>query len=340
MEEKIVTTFGEKYGNPQTLADSFDFIENFLKINVLNWSPSPDTSQIVDKFSDLISNMSDNDFVFLLIHSGYIPEHYEHDSSQETLYSKLIECLVCEWAKRIGFTNSYLQTQKSSKEDITIVWNEQVIVSDAKSFRLGRSQAAPNVKDTIKKADYKKWLENYNPQNRVGGLLTFPSLHNWAKQTDVYSYTSDKTEPILFIFYQHLAFILYSGIKSENIVKSIEEYPLIHPTTTKSPIEYFTRQLPSLFGEKFNEWISFSELSDYIIKAKVIHTITSIESQIEKTRRRIYLDIEQIRDLEVFRERLMSSELRVHAGQLIKNLDNIKKFRVPKPVKEKSNKKI
>ena len=36
--------------------------------------------------------------------------------------------------------------------------DKNIIVSDTKSFRLSRSQSAPNVKDTIKLADYEKWL--------------------------------------------------------------------------------------------------------------------------------------------------------------------------------------
>ncbi|MCP5170117.1 MAG: HindIII family type II restriction endonuclease [Hahellaceae bacterium] len=82
----------------------------------------------------------------MIVHSGYIPESYEADSSAETLYSKLIETVVLEWSKRIGFKNSKLPTQKASMEDVSILDDHHVIVCDAKSFRLGRSQGAPNVK--------------------------------------------------------------------------------------------------------------------------------------------------------------------------------------------------
>ena len=129
--------------------------------------------------------MTNDDFALLVMHSGYIPEFYLPDSSQETLYSKLIESLVCEWARRIGFTDSFLQTQKSNKEDVTIKRRNNVIVCDAKSFRLGRSQAAPNVKDTIKKQAYTTWLDQYN-ETKVGGLVTFPSLHDWKKGSEAY----------------------------------------------------------------------------------------------------------------------------------------------------------
>ena len=133
------------------LNNSFDFLENFIKENVKRWDVAPNTTIVESSFSKVIQKMDNNEFCLLLLHTGYIPEFYLPDSSQETLYSKLIESIVCEWAKRIGFKDSYLQTQKSNKEDVTIKDGYSVIVCDAKSFRLGRSQAAPNVKDTIKK---------------------------------------------------------------------------------------------------------------------------------------------------------------------------------------------
>ena len=88
---------------------SYDYIETFITKNVVDWSVAPNTDLIESLFSAEIGAMSKKEFAFLVFHSGYIPEFYPHDSSQETLYSKLIESLVCEWAKRIGFTNSYLQ---------------------------------------------------------------------------------------------------------------------------------------------------------------------------------------------------------------------------------------
>ncbi len=51
--------------------------------------------------------------------------------------------------------------------------NNRVIVCDAKSFRLGRSQKAPNVKVDLKLADIQKWLSNYDEDQRIGGGFLF-----------------------------------------------------------------------------------------------------------------------------------------------------------------------
>ena len=324
---RISEIFGEKFGSQDVWTDSFDLLENFIKASVLNWDNPPDTNALVQVFNTTLTQMSREDFIFLLIHTGYIPESYEHDSSQETLYSKLVECVVCEWARRIGFTESFLQTQKSSKEDVTIKHGERVIVSDAKSFRLGRSQAAPNVKDTIKKSDFEKWLMSYDADNRVGGLITFPSMHTWSKGTDVFLYTSDRETPILILYYEHLAFFTLNVVLNhETLITLLNNYLEIHPETTKSPTEYFQRVLPHLFGQSMNEWEEFSQICQIITKAKVRHTIGRIDAQLIETRALITEDVATL-DIDALRERLIKAEILNTSGQLIKNLVNIKKFR-------------
>ena len=89
--------------------------------------------------SKLQKEFSDDQLADLLIYSGYIPDLYDNDSSQETLFSKLVEVLVCEWARRMGFSSRFIK-QKASYEDVNITINGKVLVCDAKIFRLGRSQ--------------------------------------------------------------------------------------------------------------------------------------------------------------------------------------------------------
>ena len=65
--------------------------------------------------------------------------------------------------------NSRFVKPKSGYEDVTIFLDNNAIVCDAKSFRLGRSQKAPNVKDFIKLQDIRHWLSRYD--KKIGGLL-------------------------------------------------------------------------------------------------------------------------------------------------------------------------
>lgn len=216
---------------------SYDYIEAFIASNVPDWNKwntEIGTDEIEESFSEEIRGMNNRDFEFLILHCGYIPDYYGKDSSQETLYSKLVESLVCEWAIRVGFDESYLQKQKSNKEDITIKLGDNVIVCDAKSFRLGRSQPAPNVKDTIKKQAYATWLEAYDEKSRIGGLTTFPSLHDWKKGGEAYKYYTEGEPSIMLLFYEHMSFILNQRIPAQTLIDFLLSYSQIFPFTISS----------------------------------------------------------------------------------------------------------
>ncbi|MHB8236203.1 MAG: HindIII family type II restriction endonuclease [Acidithiobacillus ferrivorans] len=204
--DDIADFFGKAYRDKETRISSYNYIENFISREHINWSISPQTATIVDHFLNEISGLPLPDLAFLVVHSGYIPESYAADSSAETLYSKLIEAVVMVWAKKIGFANSILQTQKSSMEDVSIIDGTHVIVCDTKSFRLGRSQAAPNVKDVLKHADIAKWLSAHHNKHALGGLVTLPSQHDWKSGSDFYQYTTDKSSPTACLYYEHLAY--------------------------------------------------------------------------------------------------------------------------------------
>ena len=182
--------------------------------------------------SMLEKNFTDDQFAELLIYSGYIPDSYEKDSSQETLFSKLIEVLVCEWAKRMGFSSRFIK-QKASYEDVNIVIDNKVIVCDAKSFRLGRSQKAPNVKDFLKLEDIRKWMARY--PNKLGGLVTYPCTHDWSSGSDAYQYCSDKSAPTVMLPYKYLSYLLKTKSNySTTELSELWDYSRIFPITQKN----------------------------------------------------------------------------------------------------------
>lgn len=179
--------------------------------------------------SKLQKEFSDDQLADLLIYSGYIPDLYDNDSSQETLFSKLVEVLVCEWACRMGFSSHFIK-QKASYEDVNITINGKVLVCDAKSFRLGRSQKAPNVKDFVKLEDIRKWLARYD--NTLGGLVTYPCTHDWSLSSDAYQYCSDKSAPTVMLPYKYLSFLLkYKNNFNTYDLAALWDYNTIFPTT-------------------------------------------------------------------------------------------------------------
>jgi hypothetical protein len=75
---------------------------------------------------------------------GAIPEEYQHDSSEEKLYSKYTDVVIHETFKAIGLTSLVLKT-RADVADVECVAEEYSFVADAKAFRLSRT--AKNQKD-------------------------------------------------------------------------------------------------------------------------------------------------------------------------------------------------
>lgn len=126
----------------------FFALEKFVELG-----DKEDSEKIASAFKKhLSSHYDDEKFCKLLSCAGFIPDFYPNDSSEETLFSKLTKVLVAEWADRMGFESNIVKT-KSGYEDINFSIGEKTVVCDAKSFRLGRSQQAPNVKDFLKPPD-------------------------------------------------------------------------------------------------------------------------------------------------------------------------------------------
>lgn len=323
--EKVYTMYFSTLTEEQR-KQSYDYIENFIAEQVSDWSIAPNTDIIEAEFSRRLSQMGKEEFAFLILHSGYIPELYPHDSSQETLYSKLIESLVCEWAKRIGFTDSYLQKQKSNKEDITIKVDNKIIVCDAKSFRLGRSQAAPNVKDTIKKQAYTTWLEQYDANSRIGGLVTFPSLHDWKKGSEAYSYFTEGAPAIMLLFYEQMSFIMLKNVASDKVVNFLNSYSDIYPSASKDKSVYLNGLINNLFENIQDDYKTFMCENRCFIVERVNHTLNRITDYLDENYRKIEEEVSNI-SYEDLKRRAVDARFNEQFGQLNKQKDNIMEFR-------------
>lgn len=175
----------------------------------------------------LKTDFSDQRFEKLIMVSGWIPDLYGNDSTEETLYSKMIEVLVSEWAIRLGCESECIKT-KSDHEDIKISIAESIIVCDAKSFRLSRSQKAPNPKDMVKPDAFKEWSARH--EKAIGGLVTYPSTHDWKRGSVVYRDCSNKENPIVLLSYKHMALLLhYKGKYQVESLLKLWDYKTLFP---------------------------------------------------------------------------------------------------------------
>lgn len=316
--------------------NSYNCIERFIERETSNYTISIQTNILLEKFQKYISQLSNADLAFLLIHSGLIPEHYKPDSSEETFYSKLCEDLIREWSVRIGFTKSYLPTMKSSTEDVTILNDRnELIVCDGKAFRLGRSQAAPNVKDMLKEGDISKWLHPHTSlYTTIGGMVVFPSTHDWKSSTDFYQYTSNKKQPILALNYEHLSYMLIKGITSDFIINSLKNYHEIFPeqlrkkdSKIKNRDKYYENFEKYFFGDDLEFWNLFKEFSSIVINEKCFDTASKLTTRIDSVKASIIQNFNQINDINLLRNLAIKSETQNQTEIFNKQLNNIQKFR-------------
>lgn len=219
-------------------------LENFVDeaFSSLDADVAIDTDNAIEDFKEYVEKYSNAELVSILTVSGYIPDLYVADSSEETLYTKLCEVLEVTWAERMGY-QAYAVTQKASYEDVVIEINGKAIVSDTKTFRLSRSQGAPNVKDFVKPEDYSKWIGRHKGKN-LGGLVVYPQLHEWKQRSDAYSYCSNKDNPILMLPSHYLAFFLKAkGDKNLNFdvnkLANLWDFERIFPQRIGTRTEYW-----------------------------------------------------------------------------------------------------
>lgn len=176
--------------------------------------PKVKIKSIVAKVKNEIRNLSDSDFIEVMT-SCFIPDLYSGMGKREKLFTKLTELMVGEWWRRLGGTYN-LPTKKSGTEDVELIYNSISIVCDAKVFRLGRSQKAPNVKDFLKLASVRLWIDNLNAKYKkmavshsvIGGLVTYSSLHEWESDSEVYEECTNHTTPVVMLPYEVLALLL------------------------------------------------------------------------------------------------------------------------------------
>ena len=285
--------------------------------------------------SMLEKNFTDDQFAELLIYSGYIPDSYEKDSSQETLFSKLIEVLVCEWAKRMGFSSRFIK-QKASYEDVNIVIDNKVIVCDAKSFRLGRSQKAPNVKDFLKLEDIRKWMARY--PNKLGGLVTYPCTHDWSSGSDAYQYCSDKSAPTVMLPYKYLSYLLktksnYSTTELSELWDYSRIFPNILPKKMKgrnkkaywSKIDSEILNITHTTSEELHNYIL---QADQLIKECIQANLERLEYQKGAIITEINNSINTETDINKLKEEIIEYKIAAETGNLTDLINRIKNFRL------------
>lgn len=327
-----IQEFKELYENKEFKDKSFNFLVDIIErqVNELGVD-NLSADKAIEYIDKIIPDWSDIEFAFLLSHSCYIPDHYPETGSEETLFSKLVEYIVCEWGRRLGY-ESILQKEKSTKEDVTFFSGNSVIVCDAKSNRLGRSQKSPNVKDVMKTSEYQTWLNFYDGKTKVGGFATFPSLLEWSKGSAIHTYLTDKSNPIMLVYNEYLAFMLLK--KEENrelIFDTLKNYSEFFPDKisdkSQAKSKYhnmLTNQLKKI--DSHNELDIFLETAKKITTAYVKHSIQRLESIIDTNAFNAQNEVENL-SKEELKEQVVKLKIDSLNKEYNRILINIIKFR-------------
>ena len=293
--------------------------------------------KIANEFTnELRRNYSDDDLCKLLSCTGFIPDLYTSDSGEETLFTKLIEVLVAEWGNRMGYIANFVK-EKSSYEDVNMVIDNKTLVCDAKSFRLGRSQAAPNVKDFLKLEDIRKWLSRY--EHRLGGLVIYPDTHEWTKGSDAYLYCSTKDCPTVMLPYIYLALLLHFKDKfSPERIAELWQYDRLFPKALPKKSRMGNRKL---YWEVINAEImrithlGENEFVSYINQCKAIQ-MECIEQNYNLIKMQKDIIVEQIKKDEAamteqeVREAFAEYKISTMTKSLDDFMERIKNFRLNK----------
>lgn len=110
----------------------------------LSGSFGNDSSRVDKELSDEAKKDGSEAIIDHLRMCGSIPERYEHDSSEEKLYSKYTDALLATAFRHIGLTAIVL-AERADSADVEAVAKTYSLVGDAKAFRLSRT--AKNQKD-------------------------------------------------------------------------------------------------------------------------------------------------------------------------------------------------
>lgn len=311
------------------------YIKNYVD-SKFNSGAEIDHESIANEFLTKLRNEFDDErFENLLIVSGFIPDLYASDSSEETLYTKLIEGLVCEWADRIGASGRLIK-QKASYEDVQITINNKIVVCDAKSFRLGRSQQAPNAKDFLKLEDIRKWMDRY--ENAAGGLVTYPCKHEWTKGSDIYQYCSTKDVPTLMLPYKYLALLFhYKDSFTPAELLNLWDYNTIFPNKLSKDMQGgnkkpYWRKINSAISDVIH--IPISSINDYMEDAdeKIEECVREHRELIENLKNdkihAIEVAVNAIHDINQLRATIIDYQVSSETNNLDLMIERIDNFRL------------
>ncbi len=165
---------------------------------------------------------------------GAVPEQYGHDSSEEKLYSKYTDAVVCEALSAIGLRSTMISA-RADAADVQARGRGYSLVADAKAFRLSRT--AKNQKD-FKIQAMDGWRKRLDYAVVVCPIYQLPSRTSQIYQQAI-------ARNVCILSYSHLAALAGLAMRRgdlravNGLGKVLKSVPLLHPS--KNAADYWAR---------------------------------------------------------------------------------------------------
>jgi type II restriction enzyme len=192
-----------------------------------------------------LSNLSSTQLKGSLIETGVLPELFAHDSSEEKLWAKYSDILLCKAFNSLGIHSQVVRTRGNSADVIGQSKN-YTIVGDAKTFRLSRS--AKNQKDFKIKA-----LDDWRRTNDYA-VLVGPRNQYPTNASQIYTQAIERN--VTLLSYVHLKFMLkyYDGSqKLTPIWQTGLRLKKQSPVTKQSDAVIYWKEIDNIVCEVFQK---------------------------------------------------------------------------------------
>jgi len=167
--------------------------------DIFQFSAQKNSFELIE---DKYKSITKESLIAELIQVGIMPEVFEHDSSEEKLWSKFSDIILAKSLGYLGLESEVLRTRGNSA-DVYSKAKNYTIVSDAKCFRLSRT--AKNQKDFKVKA-----LDDWRRQDTYA-LLVSPLSQYPADKSQIYQQAISQN--VTLLSYVHLQFLIEKEAK-------------------------------------------------------------------------------------------------------------------------------
>jgi hypothetical protein len=202
------------------------------EIQNLSGNFADDTERLENELGDEILKHGASTLIDHLRLCGNIPEAYSHDSSEEKLYSKYTDSLLCFAYKEMGL-KSVVLTERADVADVDAFAKDFSFVADAKAFRLSRT--AKNQKDfKVQAMDGWKHGKPY-------AMVVCPIYQLPTRSSQIYHQAS--TRNVCIFTYSHLSLLVNYALEegygnAEGLLHEIfKTIPALNPS--KNAVDYW-----------------------------------------------------------------------------------------------------